>query len=546
MTSADHTQDSALTLRDYLQVAKRRKWIILTAVVLVPAVAIAFSLHQTKLYQASAQVLLNTQNLAQQLNGVAQSGTYEPQTEIVQTQALVARAPAAATRALSLVGGTGLTPAELLAESSVSVPANADLLTFSVTDHSPALASQLVNAYAKAYTLYRRQLDTASVKGALRSLHARLYQLRHTGQGTSGLAASLAEQQQKLQTIEALQTSNATVVQEASGATQTQPNPTRNAILGLMLGVLLGIGLAFLREALDTRVRSAAEIGERLGRPPLLAQIPAPPKRFADQKRLAMVDEPYGPHAEVFRILRTNLEFVSLGHDVKTVMITSAVEQEGKSTTIANLAVALARSGKRVTLVDLDLRRPMLDRLFGVESPGLTAVALGHASLDQALVRVVLTEPATAVANGAANGKGRQQINGVLDVLPSGSIPPDPGEFVGTAKLTEILMQLRERSDIVLLDTPPVLPVGDSLTLSARVDGIIVTANARIVRRNTLSELGRRLATAPAPILGYVVAAAGEESGYGYGYGDGYGSYASAQAPAAFKRAEGEPAESGV
>lgn len=524
MGEAGH-HEHAMTLRDYLTVVRRRKWIILTAVVLVPAAAVAFSLHQTKLYQANAQVLLNAQNLASQLAGVSQtSGVSEPQTEVVQTQADVARVPAIASLTLQKVRGTGLTPTQFLADSAVSAATNADLLTFSVTNHDPALAAKLVTAYAAAYTDYRRQLDTSSIRKALQGVTARIHQLEAAGGRKGTLYTGLVERQQTLQTMEALQTSNASVVQEASGALQTQPKTSRNAILGLVLGIVLGIGLAFLGESLDTRVRTAEEIGERLGHVPLLARVPTPPKRLAEQGHLVMVDEPYGPNAETFRMLRTNLDFVSLGKDARTVMITSAVEQEGKSTTIANLAVALARAGKRVVLADLDLRRPMLDRFFGLEGPGVTQVALGHASLEEALVPIALSEPATS-ANGNGNGNGHQKLQGLLEVLPSGPIPPDPGEFVGTAALAEILWLLRERADLVLIDSPPVLQVGDALALSTKVDGIVLATRMKIVRRNLLHELARQVATVPTPVLGFVVTEAGEESGYGYGYGYGHRGY---------------------
>lgn len=528
MLETDH-HGSAMTLRDYLHVVRRRKWIIVTAVVLVPAAAIAFSLHQTKLYQANAQVLLNAQNLATQLAGLGQTpGVSEPQTEIVQTQALVARVPAVAALALQQAGETSLSPTQFLADSSVS--ANADLLTFSVTNHLPTVARQLVNAYATAYTVYRRQLDTASIKKALQGVNASLDKLQATGQGNSSLYATLLERQQTLLTIEALQTSNASVVQRASEAAKTQPKTTRNAILAVVLGLVLGIGLAFLRESLDTRVRSAEEIGERLGRIPLLARVAAPPKRFADKDRLVMVDEPYGPDAEAFRILRTNLDFACLGREIRSLMITSAIEEEGKSTTIANLAVALARTGKRVVLVDLDLRRPFLHRFFGVDGPGVTQVALGHATLGAALIPIALTEHVAPVddvgeLSGSGNGHGPFKVEGMLRVLPSGPIPPDPGEFVGTRALVTILERLQEDADIVLIDSPPVLPFGDALALSNHVDGILLATRLTAVRRGILHELARQLETVPTPVLGFVATDAGAESAHGYGYGYGYGRY---------------------
>lgn len=528
----------AATLRDYLHVVRRRKWIILQAVVLVPLAAVLFSLHQQTLYQADAQVLLSSQNLAAQLTGTQSTGINLQPDRIAQTQAAVARVPQVAQRVLDRIPGTGLTPEQLLAASSVATAANADILTFSVTNHDPGLARMLVNAYAAAYTVYRRQLDTASIQRALASVDVRIKELVKAHDRRSALYASLVERQQTLATMEALQTSNASVVKRAAGGVQVQPRPKRNGILGLALGIVLGIGLAFLWEALDTRVRSAEEIGEKLGGLALLARVPSPSKQARAERRLVMLDDPTGTQAETFRILRTNLDFVSLDRDARTIMVTSAVEEEGKSTTIANLAIAMARAGQRVALVDLDLRRPYLARFFDVQGPGITQVALGHVPLEQALARVAIADPGSGEAGASrpsgnglikvsgvdGSGNGRANVvKGALDVLPTGPIPPDPGEFVNTQALSEILAELRDRFDVVLIDAPPALRVGDAMTLSKKVDGVIVVARMKVVRRQMLHELARQLGAMPTPVLGFVVTAAGDEQGYEYGYGYGYG-----------------------
>ena len=320
----------AATLRDYLHVARRRKWIILLAVVLVPAAAIAFSLHEQKLYQAQAKVLLSAQNLAAQLTGTQNTGINEPQTEIVQTQAEVARVPAIAERVLRNVPAPGLTVASFLADSGVSASPNSDILTMEVTNHDPALAKRLVDEYAASYAVYRRKLDTSAIHNALVNVDGRIQQLVKAGGGHSSLYSSLIEHQQTLATMSALQTSNAEVVEYASKATLTQPKTSRNAILGIFLGIVLGVGLAFLWEALDTRVRSAQEIGERLGGLPMLGRLPVPGKPFRGTNRLVMLGDPSATDAEAFRMLRTSLEFATLGREARTIMVTSAVEQEGQ------------------------------------------------------------------------------------------------------------------------------------------------------------------------------------------------------------------------
>jgi len=527
VTTAGHAGHAA-TLRDYLHVLRRRKWIILQAAVLVPAAAIGFSLHQQKLYRASAQVLLSSQNLATELTGTQQTGVSVQPDRVAQTQADVARVPAIAARVLRRVPGTGLTVQRFLSRSGVSTATNADILTFEVMNRDASLARRLVDEYAASYTVYRRSLDTAAIHTALQSVDARIGQLVDAGGRGGALYASLVERQQTLATMQALQTSNAAVVQQAQKVVQVQPKTSRNAILGIFLGIVLGIGLAFLREALDTRVRNAEEIGERLGGLSLLARVPVPSKKLRAKNRLVMLDSPTGVQAEAFRMLRTNLDFATLGRNARTIMVTSAVEQEGKSTTIANLAVALARTGQRVVLVDLDLRRPFLHKFFDLDSPGITQVALGHISLEEALVPVAIADARQrwkANGNGNGNGNGHGAVKGILEVLPSGPTPPDPGEFVGTAVLSEILEELRMRADFVLIDAPPVLHVGDAMALSTKVDGILVVTRMQVVRRHMLNELARQLANAPTPVLGFVVTAADEEESYGYGYGYGYGGY---------------------
>ncbi len=531
---SEGTHQHGSTLRDYLRVVRRRRWIILQAVILVPLAAVLFSLRQERMYQASAEVLLSQQNLAAALTGTTSATPTQQADRVAQTQADLARVPQVATRTLSAVG-IQRSAIDFLNHSSVAAKQNADLLAFSVTDHSPELAATLASAYAKQFVAFRQELDTASLQRARNEVRARIHALEKSGLTRSPLYASLVDKDQQLATLEALQTSNASVVRTADHAVQVQPRPVRNGILGLALGLVLGLGLAFLWEALDTRVRSAEEISERLGMP-LLARLPVPPRQMRKDERLVMLAEPRGDQAEAFRMLRTNLEFVRLGHDVRTIMVTSAVEQEGKSTTVANLAVALARAGQRVALVDLDLRRPFLDHFFDLRyRPGLTQVALGQTKLDDALIPVAITDagdrrarPETGNGNGSGNVTVRSAASlatGGLRVLVSGPLPPNAGEFVGSEALAHILGELRERFDTVLIDAPPLLQVGDPLALSAHVDALFIVTRMNVVRRPMLAEVRRLLETAPSRKLGFVLTGAEGEDGYGYGGGYYYGSY---------------------
>lgn len=202
-------------------------------------------------------------------------------------------------------------------------------------------------------------------------------------------------------------------------------------------------------------------------------------------------------------MLRTNVDFANLDRGAQTIMVTSSVEGEGKSTTAANLAVAYARSGRSVILVDLDLRRPTINELFELPPrPGLTDVAVGYARLDQALRPVPL----------------ERSTEGGLLVLGAGTEPPDPSEFVSSPRVSALLEQLRQRNSLVLIDAPPLLQVGDAMALVPNVDAMLMVARLKVVSRPMIREVNRILEAAPAPTLGFVATGADPGQTYGYTY----------------------------
>jgi Mrp family chromosome partitioning ATPase len=238
-----------------------------------------------------------------------------------------------------------------------------------------------------------------------------------------------------------------------------------------------------------------------------------------------MVAEPRSQRAEPFRVLRTNLEYVSIESRPRTIAITSALEGEGKSTTAANLAVALVRAGHDTILVDLDLRRPYLDRFFGMEGrPTLMDVALGRVTLEKALVPFVFGGSKYHAQPANGNGGGSMNTTGRLEVLAAGPAPPNPGEFAGSQTVAGILSALAERAPFVIIDTAPLLGVGDTLSLTRSVDAMVLVTRLNRLRKPMLGELARLLEGAPVDVLGFVVTDAEAEEHYGLGYyGYGYG-----------------------
>ena len=510
-------EGNASGLSHYVKVLRRRAWLAALATVLITVLAVVLSLSQPVLYSSSADVFLGNQSLPAALSNF-QPLSFDPQ-RVTATQADLARVPAVARRALDAAGLPNRSESSLIANSTVATAEDRDILTFTVTDNDAGVAKRLATSYAEGYTLYRRQLDTAAVVKARRSLEGQLAELRAAGQRRTTLYRTTSENVQQLSTAEALQGSNASLVRSAIDAEQIQPKPVRNAILGFVLGLVLGVALVFAREALDTRVRTAEEVGELLGLP-LLGRIPEPPRRLRKAAQLMMLTEPQKPEAETYRILATNLGFVNMDRGARSIMITSASRGEGKSTTIANLAVALARSGRRVVLVDMDLRRPAVERFFGLHGrPGLTSAAVGFLPLDEALVRISLVDSTRDSEFGSTNGT----VHGTLEVLPAGPLPPNAAEFAGSPKVSWVLAQLCDRADIVLIDAPPLLHVSDTMALSAKVDALLAVASLSTVRRPMLKEFHRVLEGAPVVKLGFVLTGEAGDDGYAYGYGYGYG-----------------------
>jgi capsular exopolysaccharide synthesis family protein len=503
-------------LQGYLRTLARRKLVVIQAVVLAALGATFLSIREQTRYQATASVLLADESIAAPLTGSATPGAQRDR--IIQTEADLARLPAVADRVLRAVPRKDLTTEQFLARSSVSTRVNSDILDFRVVDPSAAQSTRLATEYGRQFTIYRRQLEASALERAQGQLQHRIDELKSRGVGRAAIQP-LERRIHDLTVRQALGGSEALLVRPATSSHQVQPRPVRDVVLGVVLGVIVGVALAFLWDALDTRVRRVEEVGERLGLP-LLGRLREPSRRLRNRAELVMQVEPHGSDAEAFRILRANLDFANVDGRAKVVMITGAVDGDGRSTTIANLAVACALAGRHVVLVDLNLRHPILGRLFAVDGrPGLTDVALGHAELDDALTAATLRNP------GEQDSAQGVEPAGVLEVLPSGPVPLDSGEFAASRTVAEVIDDLRGRADLVFVDAPPLLPVGDARILSGVVDALLVVTNLALINRPMLDELRTVLDVCPTRVLGFIATGMKESEE------DRYGGYYERRAP---------------
>lgn len=507
------------TLQDYLQILWRRKWLILQAAVIVPIAAALWARQGETVYNASAGVLMQTANLPANVLAVQDPTQLNP-TRVLQTQIPVARLPVVARRTIQAAGLKGWSASDLLGESSVtSSPDSSDILTFSVTDARAGRAVRLVNEYARQFTRYRRELDTAAIASARDAVKIRIEALAAAGQQRSALYANLVTTEQRLSTLAALQTSRAIVVRPATGAGKQGPAVKRDAVFGLALGLLLGFGLAFIRENLDTRVRAADVVSRQLGLR-LLGRVVEPPRRMRRRKRLVTLAEPFGAQSETFRMLAPNIEFANVKLGARLIMVTSALEREGKSTTAANLAVSFARGGARTILLDLDPYGSPLDAFFEpsprstpLSRAGLTDVILGNAPLEAALNKIDVGPGRWPVQDSSTNGNRSALSSGRLEIIRWGDGPP---EIAGTSRLAAVFEQLSVRADVVLVDAPPLLRTADALTVSPHMDALLVVVRLNLIRRGTLDDLRRVLDSCPAPKLGFIATGADADAGYTY------------------------------
>jgi succinoglycan biosynthesis transport protein ExoP len=466
-----------MELREYLHILRRR-WVsvlVIALVVLLTATAVTFTM--TKQYTATTRLFFAVSG-TETVTDLAQGSTFAEKQ--MTSYAQVATSPLVLDPVIRDLG-LATTATRLAKSVSATIPTDTVILDVAATSPDPEQALKIANAIAS-------QLST--VAGKL-----------------------TPERPDGSQTVKVTTLASAHLPEEASS-----PNVLRNMSVGLVLGLLLGIGIALMRHILDTKVRSEADIRAITDSPVLGAvgytdELPKHP--------VIVRDEPLSASSEEVRRLRTNLQFIDFAQRPRSIVVTSSIPTEGKSTIAINLAVSLADAGARIILVDADLRRPAIAEYAGLEgAAGLTSVLIGRAQ----------------VADVVQPLRDR-----TLDVLPSGPIPPNPSELLGSTAMVKLLENLTSTYDIVLLDSPPVLPVTDAAVLSKLAGGALVVVGVDRIHRPQLLETLELLNTVGAHVFGLVVNKISRRDTGPYGYETGYTYQTSAKAPngESYDRSEG-------
>jgi succinoglycan biosynthesis transport protein ExoP len=501
------------SFRAYLQVLHHRKWWVGSITVLGLAASLAFSLTAHKQYSATAQLLIQSPVGATGLGTLQQQPV--TQTQIETQLQLVTSAPVQQAVRRRLNSTPAVTASEVGQTSVIAVTA---------TSGAPARAALVANLYATAFVQYCQTVATHSLETAeaqLRSQISALGQQLKPFKGNYGSAeasallnqeAVLKEQLAQMQVSGAVEMSAVVLVTPAQApASPSSPKPVQDTLLGLAAGLSLGLGAAFLRDSLDDRLTSK-EAAERAGNAPVLVMAPLVNSLRRGKPIVVSVSEPTSPAAESYRSLRTSLQFARQEQQLRTILVTSPGVGEGKTSVLANLGVVFAQAGERVVLVSCDLRRPMIGEFFGLsEQVGLTSVLLGQQTLTEAVRPVP--------------GLDR------LSLLPAGPVPSNPAEMLSSARAAEVFAQLRAHFDLVLVDSPPVLPVTDAAVLSRYADGTLMLAAAGQTRRTDLHRAVERLDQVRAAILGIVFNKVTRQTGRYYGYTYTYKPYPADRVP---------------
>lgn len=475
------------------RVVRERWWTVALVAVACTLLALAFSITRPDVFTAGSSVLFGQSQLADNAFGIQREAA-QPE-RFAATQVLVASSPEVADRVRRQLG-TQDTRDSLVDAVTVQASDNADVLDFEAQAPDAERAAALANGFARGYVEFSRDTEVRQLDANIRALGP---QIEAAPEG-SPERRDLDQRLSTLVSLKAAADGGAKVIGSASPPTaRSSPDPRRDAVLGALLGLVLGLTVVFLLDLFDRRVKSVEDF-ERLYGLRALAAIPQIAFTPRNQEERSLGFEPY-------RVLRNALGFVELTHDLDVIMVTSAMPSEGKSSVALNLARAIALSGQRVVLVECDLRKPSLSHHLDMPkaASGLTTALVGRRPVME------LLEPVTPGLHH-------------LSLLASGPLPPNAAELLRSPRMGQVLAELKAEGARVVIDAPPLLPVADAQGLldHPQLDGALIVTRLEHTTREEARRARQVLDQHRLQPLGLVVTGVKEERAYAY-YGVGPG-----------------------
>ncbi len=487
-------QDSeGLNFERSLGALRRRAPLILLCFVLAAGAAYGFSRRETKKYTATASLAFNNNSLSQQIAGLSPGSSNNLLVQQASNIELV-RGGDTAAKTANLLGG-GLTDVKVASSLGVAGVGESSIVDVSATTTSPTLAASIANTYVRQFVKGQQRANRRYFRSALALVHKQLAELSQAQRlGADGV--ELQDRAQTLALLAGLNYDSVQVTQEAlPPASPSSPKTSRNTLLGGTLGLFIGLGLAFVLERLDRRIKGPEDI-EEIYHLPMLGVVPESSALSGSRRRDASKRAILPPaEAEAFSLIRAHLRFFNVDRDLRTIIVASAAPGDGKTTIARHLAEAAARQGSRVLLLEADLRHPTLTQQLDIQpGPGLADLLIDSVSMDGAIQSLSLEAPP---------GEG---ITGrTLDVLAAGAVlPPNPGELLESRALEAVLERAKSTYDFIVIDTPPLAVVSDAFPLLTKVDGVVIVGWVGHSRRDAAERLHQVLASSGAPLLGVV------------------------------------------